>query len=371
MMRKSRSIGWFLIPVFIWFFMSAGTGLAQQVSVGSVVPITSLGTRTPIPLPTLIPEGGPLIFSDAPEIINDTYDLPGAMYRDQVQGEFRVFYHHQNKTTGTLNIGVALTNTTNQSVSYLTTLSAGQTCWSVQSVPVRDTASAILQYAVITLPAGDETTSLPLPLLQDLSPAPFSADGEFVNHPSLPATFGYGAVTVTTLAYSGLKPSDPTTIPVLPVVRDTRGTFPHFDRFGSFTISTAHGLQVLGLDTGPTKGMPGEYEVGIDAVDNDAKIYDVGNYGVLYNLRITVENKDTSQEAPFALLMWPSGGFGHYVMYTDGNLALSPYVNYEHAWWFDEFTLHGLPTVIDLEASLTGGSFGPQRLLFDPGFDGQ
>jgi hypothetical protein len=403
-MRKWHCSASFLVSALALLFASTGIGWAQQVSVGGVVPITSLGTRTPIPSPALTPEGGPLIFSDAPEILNDTMDLPGAMYRDQVEGEFRVFYHHQNKTSGALSIGVGLTNTTDQSellfaigqgrglsvfpdlagqaalseflashqsVSFLATLSSGKTYWAVQSVPVGDTASAILQYALVTVPAGAETTSVPLALLQDLNPAPFGAQGKFVNHPALPAGFGYGAATVTTLAYSGQQPSDPTTIPILPAVRPTRGTFPHFDRFGSFTITTARGLQVLGVDTALPQAMPGEYEQGVDAVDGGVKIYDAGNYGVLYNFRVLVENSDPDQPTPFALLMWPSGGFGHYVMLTDGNLALSPFVNYKNAWWFDELTLHGVPAVMDLETSLTGGSFGPQRLLFDPGFNGQ
>ncbi len=390
--------------LLVCLFACAGIGVAQQASLGGVVPITSLGTRTPIPLPTLTPEGGQLIFSDAPEILNSSMNLPGAMYRDQVEGEFRIFYHHQNKTSESLNIGAAVTNTTEQSellfaigqgrglsvfpdlagqtalseflashsaVTYLTTLSPGQTYWSVQSVPVNDTASAILQYALITVPAGAETTSLPLPLLQDLNPAPFNAVGEFVNEPALPAGFGYGAATVTTLAPEPQAPSDPTTISILAAPRPARGTFPHFDRFGSFTISTARGLQVLGVDTALSQAMPGEYEKGVDAVDGGITIYDVGNYGVLYNFHILVKNSVPDQRAPFGLLMWPSGGFGHYVMLTDGNLALSPFVKYTSAWWFDELTLEGLPTVIDLETSLPGGSFGPQRLLFDPGFDGQ
>lgn len=403
-MRKLLAPNWFLALSFVLLFVCPGVGEAQQATLGGVVPITSLGARTPIPLPVLTPEGGPLIFSDAPEILNDTMDLPGAMYRDQVEGEFRVFYHHQNKTSGKLNIGVALTNTTDQSellfaigqgrglsvfpdlagqaalsgflgshqaVSFLASLPSGQTYWSVQSVPVGDTASAILQYALITLPDGAEMTAVPLALLQDLNPAPFNADGEFVNEPALPAGFGYGGATVTTLAYSGQAPSDPTTVPILAAPRPTRGTFPHFDRFGSFAISTARGLQVLGVDTALAQAMPGEYEKGVDAVDGGVKIYDVGNYGVLYNFRILVKNSVPDHPTPFGLLMWPSGGFGHYVMLTDGNLALSPFVKYTSAWWFDELRLEGVPTVIDLETSLTGGSYGPQRLLFDPGFNGQ
>lgn len=384
----------------------AGGGIAwaQQANVGGLVPIASLGTRTSIPNPVLTPEGGPLIFSDAPETLTNTMPLPGAMYRDQVTGEFRVFYHHQNKTSEALSIGIAITNSgfqsamlfaigagrglsiypdiagqaalvsfleSHRSVNYLTTLSPGENYWAVQDVPSRETASAIVQYVLVTVPGGAERTSVPLALLQGLNPAPFSAQGRIVNHPNLPEGFGVGTATVTILAYSGEPPSDPTTIAILPVSRPVRGTFPHFDRFGSFTLSTANGLQTLGVDTALSHAMPGEFEPGIDVVDGGVKIYDAGNYGVLYNFHILVENSDPSDPAPLALLMWPSGGFGHYGMLTNGSLALSPYVKYTNAWWFAELMPTGLRTVINLETSLTGGSYGPQRILFDPGFHGQ
>ena len=77
-MRKLYFSGPLIVSALTLLFGCSGIGWAQQASVGSVVPITSLGTRTPIPLPALTPEGGPLIFSDAPEVINDTFDLPGA-----------------------------------------------------------------------------------------------------------------------------------------------------------------------------------------------------------------------------------------------------------------------------------------------------
>jgi hypothetical protein len=69
--------------------------------------------------------------------------------------------------------------------------------------------------------------------------------------------------------------------------------------------------------------------------------------------------------------MQPSGGSGQYMMLVSGHLDVSPSVSYTSAWWFDELTLHGAARTVNLETSLPGGAAGPQKLLFDPGFDGQ
>ena len=116
--------------------------------------------------------------------------------------------------------------------------------------------------------------------------------------------------------------------------------------------------------------MPGEYEPGIDAVDGGAQVDNNGNYGVLYYFLVEITNRPPHQ-LPFAMLMQPSGGAGHYVMLTNKTLTLSPYVNYQSAWWFNELMLRGAIHRVEITTSLTGGSSGPQKLLFDPGFVGQ
>lgn len=396
--------GLFLLSLLSFLLTCTCPAWAQQATLGGLVPISELGTATTIPKPTLTPFGGKLIFSDSPEQITSTTELPGAMYRDQVQGPFRVFYHHQNVSSATIRVGVAITNTTSgpellfqhgqgqglsiypdvagqtalsefisthHRISFLKILSPGQTYWSVQSVPHGDTASGILEFILVTAPDQATVHSLPLELFRDLSPTQNP-----LNPPSLPAGFGFGMATVTTAAYSGQQPSNATTLPVLPGDGHTRGTFPHFNRFGSFMIGAAGGLQELSVDTAPpgqpySNDMPGEYEVGTDAVDGGIQVYDGGNYGVLYYFRILIQNSSPSKPLPFALLMQPSGGSGHYVMFTNRSLALSPYVNYTSAWWFDELNVQGTSTVVNLQTSLTGGSSGPQKLLFDPGFTGQ
>ena len=395
-------------PVFMFLLMLSAwsMGYAQQNGVGSLIPFSSLGAPTAIPKPALTPLGGTLILSDAPEKLTASSALPGALYRGQVEGEFRVFYHHQNVSLPSVMVGVAITNTSSQveillargrgeglsiypdlagqtalagflssrrTIGFLKVLLPGESYFDVQTSPEGDTASAIRQYLAIALPGAESPAAMPMELFENLAAPASSQAGEL---PALPGGLSWGKATVTTLAYTGDQPSNPTAISVLPPDTHIRGTFPHFDRSGAFPVATSGGLQYLSIETAsPGKpyanDLPGEYELGVDEVDGGTQVYNDGNYGVLYRLRIAIDNSAAPTATPFALLMQPSGGSGRYVMLVSGHLDLSPSVSYTSAWWFDELTLHGASRVIDLETSLPGGASGPQKLLFDPGFDGQ
>jgi len=384
----------------------AAAGLAQiqtQTQIGSLVPMSTLGTPKALTKPTLSAHGGHLLLSDSPEQFKAPGALPAAMYRDQVTGDFRVFYHHQNVSGQTLSVGVAVTNTSSQpeilfargdgestnlypdvagqsaaasfissrrSISFAALLAPGQSFYKVQSLPNGDTASAIVEYLPVTFPGGSASASLPIELLQNLA----QAVDEGSDSPNLPGGFGLGSATVSTVAFIGDQPADPVALPVLPPDTHIRGTFPHADRSGTFTVSTAPGLQYLSVDTAPpgkkfSNPMPNEYERGVDAVDGGTSVYDDGNYGVMYDFHIFFKND--SGVPNMALLMQPSGGFGHYLMVTNGQLSLSPFVSYTSAWWFGNIPLHNNLTQIDLATTLPGGASGPQKLLFDPGFTGQ
>jgi hypothetical protein len=117
--------------------------------------------------------------------------------------------------------------------------------------------------------------------------------------------------------------------------------------------------------------LPGEYELGFDMVDGRKSVYNDGNYGVLYTLSILVDNQVPFSESPFAFLMRPTGGSGAFVMSVDGEILLSPYANSPSAWWFGQCTAPERGASIDLQTGLTGGSSGPQQLLFAPGFRNQ
>ncbi len=168
-----------------------GAARAQQSQVGGLVPFSTLGTPTAITKPTLTLRGGTLLLSDSPEQFKSAGHLPAAMYRDRVQGDFRVFYHHQNETAQTLSVGVAVTNTSNQlevlfargkgvginaapdvagqaaaasfissrrSISFASLLLPGKTYYEVQNLPNGDTASGILEYFLVAIPVDAGAT---------------------------------------------------------------------------------------------------------------------------------------------------------------------------------------------------------------------
>ena len=93
--------------------------------------------------------------------------------------------------------------------------------------------------------------------------------------------------------------------------------------------------------------------------------YNNGNYGVLYNFRLRVRN-DTLLGLSYALLMQPSGGFGHYAVQTQGDVVTSAFISYKNAWWFYRALVFGSGGSLTLRVSLTGGSFGPQKFFFVP-----
>ncbi len=397
-----------MLSIAILAMASIGQMGWAQSTVGDLVPFSSLGSPTAIVKPTLTLRGGTLLLSDSPEQFKNAAQLPAVMYRDQVKGDFRVFYHHQNESSQTLSVGVAVTNTSNElellfargkgegvnaapdvagqtaaasfiasrrDVSFATLLFPGRTYYQVQSLPNGDTASGILEYIAVAVPfspnGNAQSLSLPIELLQNLAAA-YSARGE--EYPNFPSGFGPGTATVSTVAYTGAQPPDPVSLPVLPGDVHIRGTFAHSNRSASFTIPTTGGLQYLSVDTSApgkkySNPMPNEYELGVDAVDGGTQVYDDGNYGVVYNFHVEVQRAGSLQT--IAMLMQPSGGAGHYLAFTDGQEALSPYVTYKSAWWFSNITLQREFTQIDLQLTLPGGAAGPQKLLFDPGFMGQ
>ena len=96
-------------------FVVVSGGLAPQANAQStpvIVPIEELRPATPMAKPTLTPTGGKLIFSDSPEMFNE----PGAFYRDVAEGEFRVFWHHQNTSNRKMTVAVAFTNESDEAI---------------------------------------------------------------------------------------------------------------------------------------------------------------------------------------------------------------------------------------------------------------
>lgn len=391
------------------------TAATCTVTLGQTVAFSCLGVTAQDalePLPTLEDRGGPLILSDNPE----AFTIDGAFYRDTVTGRLRVFFHHQNRTGAGQQVGVALTNPgprpivvlgmgagTGTSIypdvagqsalaSFLETryrtrplalLLPGQSVTEAVYTPPGETTSGFEDFSAVATPPGIRAgrghgpgglpplPPLPAALLKAAHPSPFLPDRQIVNHPSLPDGFTAAAVTVTTLAFSGAAPQNPASLsvepPSIPLVLHGRGTFPAADRFGVINLSTARPISWLAVDSaasGPySRAMPGEYLTGYDAVDHTT-VVDNGNYGVLYNFHVVVKNTQ-HHRVPYYVLMQPSGGFGHYVETWNRQVDTSPFLNYLHAWAFAATTLHPNQNRDTLDTSLTGGSYGPQKLIFD------
>ncbi len=433
MNRSIRSIRGILVASTALVAMVAGSGALVAAANGTVYPAClaspcpsgtlQLTAVTPLnPTVSLQGQGGALLLSDDPEYITAADALPGALYRDTVQGAFRVFYHHDNQTGAPLTVAIAVTNPgtqpvlvyarghgeglspypdvagqeavvgflqTRSQVDFLGSLAAGQSLFfAAQAIPPGQVASALVDLVAIAPPAaaahpGALPPPLPAAAAAALMTHPFAGPPRGTGFPLLPAGFSPASVTATTVAYTGTPPTAPASLPVLPQSPAgvahmqkgllSRGTFPHYDRFGTFTLAVSAGNASLAVDTAPpgyaySSAMSGEYEVGRDAVDGGVTGYDSGNYGVLYNFQATLQNNEEPAKVPYGLLMRPTGGFGHYAMEVDGQIEVSPFLSYRSYWLFDETVLLGNRQEAGIDSTLPGGSYGPQMVYFVPGF---
>ncbi|MFD1780045.1 hypothetical protein ACFSFW_15370 [Fredinandcohnia salidurans] len=326
------------------------------------VPIETLKPAVHLEKPELKQTGGKLILSDSPE----TYSDSGAFYRDTATGEFRVFWHHQNTSGETRNVSLALTNTSEEPVmlyskgvgasvsiypdvagkealvqfleekaekKYIQTLQPGESYYLETNAPDGDTVSGIAQYDVYT------------------------------KHGHQPAT-----VTATTLNYVE-RPADPLSVEILPPDSHVRGSFPHFDREGTLTYDTALGNAYIRLSSAAygqwSDKLPGEYEEGVSVVDGNKPVINNGNYGVLYDLDVRVDN---SLHQPLQLSIYdnPAGGFGHFVMQWNGHLNTTGFLSYVNAWKFASETVGANGNQYDFVTSLPGGASGPSVIYFVP-----
>lgn len=337
----------------------AGTAFAAQ----ETVPIDSLQPAVELQKPQLTGVGGKLILSDSPE----TFTEPGAFYRDRVEGEFRVFWHHQNASETTYDIGVAVTNTSNDTVKLFTKGNGlGTSIWVdvAGQIALADFISTEQTTNRVATLAPGESYFYTAPTETQITNSgivQFDARTQQGNAPA--------EVTVTTLSYVD-QPVHPEETAVLPEGDLTRGTFPHFDRLGTIQYDTAMGNARLSVDSaayGPWGGndMPGEYEDGWDAVDGKTVINN-GNYGVTYHFNVDITN---SYHKPLtgSLYLNPSGGFGHYVVKWNQQLYQSDWFTWENAWHITDFNINPNEKTYRAEMSLTGGAAGPQVIYFTNG----
>lgn len=352
MMRKKAVLS---MAIAIALF-GAGSAFADETT----VPIESLQPAVHLEKPQLYGTGGKLILSDSPETISST----GALYRDQAEGEFRVFWHHQNVSAETTyTIGVAVTNTSDDTVKLYTQGSGIGTNLYVD-VAGQDALAGFLttqknKDLAATLEPGD-SYFLSQPTEPDITNSGIVQFDALSKHGNEPAE-----VTVTTLSYTAV-PEHPELEPVLPEDSHTRGTFPHFDRYGLLQYDTAMGNAYLRVDSAAygqwSDAMPGEYEDGWDAVGGKAVINN-GNYGVMYHFDVRINNTGREQRTG-SLYLNPSGGYGHFALLWNKELFQSGFVSWQNAWHITDFKVNPNGGFIDSEMSLTGGSAGPQVIYF-------
>ncbi|CAM3842330.1 hypothetical protein COLU111180_10515 [Cohnella lubricantis] len=342
--------------VLIGTLMTGATAFAE----GEKVPVETLKPAVHMDKPELTGTGGALILSDSPE----SPKTEGAYYRDTVTGQFRVFWHHQNRTGAELNVAVAVTNTSSEPV-MLFTEGAGA---AVDYSPAVAGQIALEEYmktdrrrqlAAILQPGDNYYLALQAPDPYTVSGiATFDAVSQ---HAHLPAS-----VTVTTLGYAGEQPAHPELEPILPGDVHVRGTFPHYDRSGTLQYDTSDGNALIRIDSaasGPwSDALPGEYEEGYNAVDGGTVINN-GNYGVLYRLSFVINN-EMDENRLISVYENPSGGAGNYVVGWNGKLFETPYLTYNDAWKITDLKVNKRSKIFEGELSLPGGAAGPQVFYF-------
>jgi len=331
---------------------------------GEKVPIEQLQPAAKIPTESVVltPVGGELIFSDSPE----TFSGSGAFYRDWADGEFRVFWHHQNVSNQTMTVAVAFTNESDERVMLYSKGGGVGTSiypdiaglWGMNDfLRTRGTTKMLKilepgeHYWIETPTAAGLTTS---------GIAQFNAVTQHGHQPA--------AVTVTVLGYEeGQKPANPLDVEILPLGEHTvRGKWEHFDRLGTIHYDPAMGRVFKPIDSaasGPwMDAMPGEYEWGYSAVD-DRYFLNNGNYGVLYRWDIRMTNS-LHKPTKIKVYMTPSGGFGQYSLQWNQQIYNSGFIMYTHAWNFTSFMLGANGGHYQMLTSLVGGSYGPQTFYF-------
>lgn len=330
-------------------------------------------TGTELAPPALQVAGPPLIVSNSPEVIN--YSYPAALYRTPISTDhFRVFFHHQNCTGGTLKIGVAITNPAKAGAPVDVYVSKNSQLLPKQRKRTVDMSPTVAGERALhfwTISASDDAYLCTLApgktyyLLQDVR-----------NGATVTGMYDFGiknartGVFVTALSCKQAPP-DPTVLHILAPDRCPdgwyrRGLFPHCDRVGCIDcdVSQVSWLDIAGPDYGKwARPMKNETEFAMD--DPDGR--NPGNYGVVYTFHVVMKNP-TAEALRVRCLMNAAGGAGCSLLKINGEFAnpgrpLSAY----DSWVCREVTIGPNRTSeFMLDFSLPGGSSGAHRLYFWP-----
>ena len=266
-------------------------GIADSLP-GDTISYASDPALGSLPLQASFTQGGPtLLFSNAPE------EVPGQgiLYQDHVSGDFRVFFDHVNHGDENLIFTVVVTNDGTDPVdvqptrigyagpgmNYFLVGQDAQRAWmsgsSGDDLNLAPGQSAFLVPGLNALTAGHE---------QDVTGI---IDGT-----------ASGRVLVSVVAEDS-PTNDLSGLSVLPAVATSagfvgRGTFPRADL--TVTAAANGGYQHLDVAN------PDQYVTGYSAVDQEPA-EDYGNYGVLYDVRLSLFSTVAER---LALVFDPLGG---------------------------------------------------------------
>lgn len=246
---------------------------------------------------TELQKSGPkLIFSDSPEMVNAT----GILYRDTVQGDVRLFFHHVNNIGGKKKLAVLLTNTDNLRPAHYKMLRNGIGGYHYDYM--RDGKQALQKYF------NAETQ------------VPYAGDLGFFRSVELLSGKGvilpYGRLVTGIIDLHLDKPLQVTVLMcepqqdielfnedavILPMdEHPLRGTFDNSDWHYQVQqpISAENTPLMLKLADNENEG----YLKGIDATDKKS-VEDYGNYGVIYNVHFNIVG-----DKPVYFILNPIGG---------------------------------------------------------------
>jgi hypothetical protein len=325
--------------------------------------------------PTLTPSGT-LFWSDDPEYL--FHGVLGRTYQDRAHGRFRVFDYHVNRSERTvageaappydLYVGVALTAPVSaRTETYVyrnrhalgcgrhwpSTAQAALAAW--LRCPDRDEAFAVLHpgvsaYLVQRVPPGAVAM-----LLCDF----VATDGRGVIQPVLVTTYAWRTPFP---AY----PTDPESLPTTPSMASppARATFPYDTLVGTFSPAVAPAAVSLGQNPhgGAFPTLLGEYQAGVDALDGPrpTPVYNIGNFGVVYRLRVDVPAGSHS------VALNPRGGDAMLACSVGGGRCplTSPLVPARDAAWLVACGLKG-PTSVEVTYSLVPSQTAPTWLVVE------
>lgn len=243
--------------------------------------------------------GGTLIFSNDPEYVTG----PGILYRDNVQGAFRVFAYHVNAAKRNLYLGVVLTNPGKQAVTVdLSRLGVGGPSTDFTAVGKAGVHQWFLPLAARTLSIRGHSSAFLAASVDDTAVAP----GQAINLIADATTSGPLQVAVvaqtqptTNLHKLSVLPNTYTSPSGTPM----RGTFSQSAASSLYTAdASGAGQYALHVDGS------GDFLQGYSAVDGNTPTVDYGNYGVLYHDAFAVTPSAATTASDFALLLNPRGG---------------------------------------------------------------